>query len=84
VAARAEVDGAHAPSLITDAEVYAMIDSLGNVRAAMKDAQSDTLERLGCTASWVWDSATNHRSEHWMSCSRHVWLKDVAEGGVAH
>jgi hypothetical protein len=45
-AARAELDGAPAPSLITDAEVYAMIDSLGDVGSALKDAEPGSLERL--------------------------------------
>jgi hypothetical protein len=45
-AARAEVDGAPAPTLITDAEVYAMIDSLGDVGSALKEAEPGSLERL--------------------------------------
>jgi len=44
-AAPAELDGAPAPT-ISDAEVYAMIDSLGDVGAALKDAEPDSLERL--------------------------------------
>jgi hypothetical protein len=34
-AARAELDGAPARTEVTDAEVYAMIDSLGDVGAAL-------------------------------------------------
>jgi hypothetical protein len=45
-AAWAELEGAPAPTLITDAEVYAMVDSLGDVGAALKDADTDSLERL--------------------------------------
>jgi hypothetical protein len=32
--------------MVTDAEVYAMIDSLGDVGAALKEAKPDSLERL--------------------------------------
>jgi hypothetical protein len=39
-AARVELEGAPAPTLITEAEVYAMIDSLGDVGAALKDAEA--------------------------------------------
>jgi hypothetical protein len=45
-AAQAELDGAPAPTAVTDAEVYAMIDSLGGVGAALKDAKPESLERL--------------------------------------
>lgn len=45
-AAQAELDGAPAPSLITGAEVYAMIDSPGEVGAALKKAEPASLERL--------------------------------------
>jgi hypothetical protein len=45
-AAQAELDGAPAPTAITDAEVYAMIDALGDVGAALKDAKPESLERL--------------------------------------
>jgi hypothetical protein len=38
----------------------------------------------GCTASWVWDSATNHTGEQSRSCSLRVWLTDVSEGGIGH
>jgi hypothetical protein len=47
-AAQAELDGAPAPTAVTDAEVYAMIDSLGDVGAALKDAKPESLERLLC------------------------------------
>ncbi|WP_147254242.1 hypothetical protein [Pseudonocardia hierapolitana] len=39
-------EGAPAPTLITDAEVHAMFDSLGDVGAALEDAEPDRLERL--------------------------------------
>lgn len=42
----AELAGAYAPTLITDAEVYAMVDSLGDVGEALKHADTDSLERL--------------------------------------
>jgi len=45
-AAQAEFDGAPAPTPVTGAEVYAMIDSLGDVGAALKDAKPESLERL--------------------------------------
>jgi uncharacterized protein YPO0396 len=45
-AAKAELDGAPAPTAVTDAEVYAMIDALGDVGAALKDAKPESLERL--------------------------------------
>jgi len=45
-AARAQVEGAPAPNLFTDAEVYAMIDSLGDVDAALSGTKPDTLEGL--------------------------------------
>jgi len=41
VAAQAEPDGAAAPTEVTYAEVYAMIDSLGDVGAALKEAKRD-------------------------------------------
>ena len=40
------MEGTPAPTLITDAEIYAMIDSLGDVGAVLKDAEPDSLERL--------------------------------------
>jgi DNA invertase Pin-like site-specific DNA recombinase len=45
-AAQAELEGAPAPNELTDAEVYAMIDSLGDVGAALADAQPESLSRL--------------------------------------
>ena len=45
-AAQVELDGTPAPTTVTDAEVYAMIDSLGDVGAALKDAKPESLERL--------------------------------------
>ncbi|WP_433279552.1 recombinase zinc beta ribbon domain-containing protein [Pseudonocardia xinjiangensis] len=46
VAARAELDGTPAPNMLTDAEVYAMVDSLGGVGAALSDAREDSLANL--------------------------------------
>jgi hypothetical protein len=45
-AARAELDGTPAPNLLTDAEVYTMIDSLGDVAAALSDAKEESLANL--------------------------------------
>jgi DNA invertase Pin-like site-specific DNA recombinase len=45
-AARAELDNAPAPSAVTAADVYAMIDSLGDVGAALKDAKPERLAEL--------------------------------------
>jgi len=45
-AARAELEGAPAPNLLTDAEVYAMVDSLGDVGAALSGAKADSLANL--------------------------------------
>jgi len=45
-AARAELKGTPVPSLLTDAEVYAMVDSLGDVGAALADARAESLGSL--------------------------------------
>ena len=45
-AARAELDSAPEPTALTDAEVYAMIDSLGNVGAALSGSDPDGLAKL--------------------------------------
>jgi len=45
-AARAELDGAPAPDELTNVEVHAMIDSLGDVGAALLGADPENLERL--------------------------------------
>ena len=45
-AARAELDGAPAPTTLTEAEVYAMIDSLGDVGATLADARPERLSQL--------------------------------------
>ncbi|MGH4020599.1 MAG: recombinase family protein [Pseudonocardiaceae bacterium] len=45
-AARAELDGAPTPSALTEAEVYAMIDSLGDVSAVLSDAHPESLSKL--------------------------------------
>jgi len=40
------MEGALAPNELTDAEVYAMINSLGDVGAALADARLESLSRL--------------------------------------
>ena len=45
-AARAELRGQPSPNTLTDAEVHAMIDSLGDVGAALSDATPDSLADL--------------------------------------
>ena len=45
-AARAELDSAPEPTALTDAEVYAMIDSLGDVGAALSGADPEGLAKL--------------------------------------
>jgi hypothetical protein len=44
------LEGTPGPTPITDAEIYAMIDSLGDVDAALRDAQIPAASN-GCTAS---------------------------------
>lgn len=46
LAAQTELDSIPAPELLTDAEVYAMIDSLGDVGAVLADARPAGLNRL--------------------------------------
>ncbi|HEV2778945.1 MAG TPA: hypothetical protein VGX25_06035 [Actinophytocola sp.] len=45
-AARAELDNAPPPAAITEAEVYAMIDSLGDVGAALNRGKPENLAEL--------------------------------------
>ncbi|WP_263247286.1 hypothetical protein [Saccharopolyspora rosea] len=45
-AARAELDSTAAPDTISDGEIYAMIDSLGDVGAALSSAKPDRLASL--------------------------------------
>lgn len=45
-AARAELDHAPAPDMLSDSEVFAMIDSLGDVGAVLSDAKPAGLSRL--------------------------------------
>ncbi|MGW5645349.1 recombinase family protein [Saccharopolyspora sp. NPDC003752] len=45
-AARAELENKPAPNALTDAEVYAMIDSLGDVGASVSSAKPDRLASL--------------------------------------
>src|SRR5207302_842304 len=46
VAAQAELDNAPAPCALTDADLYAMIDSLGDVGATLTEAKPVALGRL--------------------------------------
>src|SRR5882724_3850167 len=48
---RTELDGAPAPDDLTSAEVHAMIDSLGDVGAALLGTDPENLERLYGDAS---------------------------------
>jgi hypothetical protein len=45
-AARAELENTEEPSLLTEAEVYAMVDSLGDVGAALSSGSLDKLAQL--------------------------------------
>jgi hypothetical protein len=45
-AAKSELDSIPEPKSLTDAEIYAMIDSLGDVGAVLKDARPAGLSRL--------------------------------------
>jgi hypothetical protein len=45
-AAEAEVANLPTSTVITDAEIHAMIDSLGDVGAALSDAKPDSLSQL--------------------------------------
>ncbi|WP_433873771.1 recombinase family protein [Saccharopolyspora sp. CA-218241] len=45
-AARAELNNTPAPNAITDGEIYAMIDALGDVGAALSDAKPERLANL--------------------------------------
>ena len=45
-AARAELDATPAPNAVTDAEVYAMIDSIGDVGRALNSADPASLQQL--------------------------------------
>ena len=46
VAAQAEIDNAPARTALTKAEIYAMVDSLGDVGAMISDATPMSLSRL--------------------------------------
>jgi hypothetical protein len=46
VAARGELENASVPDLVADAEIYAMIDSLGDVGLTLADAMPTSLSRL--------------------------------------
>jgi hypothetical protein len=61
VAAQAELEGVPAPGTVTDAEVYAMVDSLRDVGAALKEAILRASS--ACTRRFGWRSDTNHTSE---------------------
>ncbi|MQA11841.1 MAG: hypothetical protein GEU98_25500 [Pseudonocardiaceae bacterium] len=63
-AARAELDGAPAPNTLDVAEVYAMIDSVGDVGTFLT-----VPARLGwrsCTRHCDWRWSTTPRPERWM------------------
>jgi hypothetical protein len=45
-AARAELDGAAPPTAVSEAEVYAMVDALGDVGSTLKYSKQEALERL--------------------------------------
>jgi hypothetical protein len=45
-AARAELDGARAPNLLESAEMYAMIDSLGDMGRELNRAEPEKLQKL--------------------------------------
>ncbi|GLZ28035.1 hypothetical protein Lesp02_02250 [Lentzea sp. NBRC 105346] len=45
-AARAELEGTPAPNTITDADIYAMIDGLGDVGAKLAEAKDESLAAL--------------------------------------
>jgi len=45
-AAKAELENASAPDDLSDAEIYAMIDSLGDVTVALAEAKPTSLSRL--------------------------------------
>ncbi len=45
-AARAVLENAPVSSVLTDAEIYAMVDSLGDVGAALAEAKPTSLSRL--------------------------------------
>ncbi|MFD9734958.1 hypothetical protein [Umezawaea sp. NPDC059074] len=45
-AARAELEGTPAPNTVSDAEIYAAIDSLGDVGTVLKEAKTETLAAL--------------------------------------
>ena len=45
-AAQAELDNSTEPAAIGEAEVYAMVDSLGDVGSALKEANPESLGRL--------------------------------------
>jgi hypothetical protein len=55
------MDGTPALNPLTDAEVYAMIDSLGDVGAALSDAREDSLANLytGIDLQVRYESAVN-------------------------
>ncbi|MGW1682651.1 hypothetical protein [Saccharopolyspora sp. NPDC002376] len=48
-AARAELENKPAPNTLSDAEIYAMIDSLGNVGASLSSAKPEGLPRVWLT-----------------------------------
>lgn len=77
-AARAELDGTPAPGVLTEAEVYAMVDALGDVGAALAEARPGSLTQLSRRFSWSCD--TTQRRRRSTSSRRRVWLASVSEG----
>lgn len=65
-----ELDGTPAPNPLADAEVYAMIDSLGDVGTALSDATEVGLASLytGIELQVRYESTAKHRRRehpHW-------------------
>jgi hypothetical protein len=82
-AAQAELDSITEPETLTDAEIYAVIDSLGDVGATLTDARPAGLSRLlRVTSSGA--SLTNPGSGSWSPQRPRVVLTTVSEAGVAH
>jgi len=55
--AKAELDAvATGPSVLTDAEVYAMIDSIGDVGEALNSANPARLASLYESCGWRWST----------------------------
>ncbi len=59
-----------------------MIDSLGDVGAALTGAKAESLERLYRNSDL--SCSTSHKSGPTMSGSLPVWIARVSEGGLDH